>query len=327
MTSHRSPTRFLRLLVSLFLVTTGCALDGDLSDSAATSELIQQDPVFRWSSEQRVSSWSSGQSPALGANAGIVYMVHAGGCTGCTDLWWGKFSGTSWQGDWSIPGEWSNSTPSLASFGGILYMTYSHGNDVMFARFNQSTSSWAHGTQLPFQSLGAPGLAQFGSRLYFVYADPATAQLHMRSMDGNLTLSADQPLAFQFSPSAPALAVFQSRLYMVHAASGGMVYNSFDGVSWGADLRIPGGLNNANQASPNTPALAAFGANLHLLHNEPGTGDTIWWTEFHGGTSWDVEQSIPTQLGQPSLAPEATKLVMSHGSSASSHLLFYATFQ
>jgi len=61
------------------------------------------------------------------------------------------------------------------------------------------------------------------------------------------------------------------------------------------------------------------------MHREPTTGDTIWWSELNT-TTWTVEQAL-NELGQPSLAPGATKLVMSHGSSASNHAIFYTTFQ
>jgi len=74
-----------------------------------------------------------------------------------------------------------------------------------------------------------------------------------------------------------------------------------------------------------TATLAAFNNVLHLMHREPTTGDTIWWSELNT-TTWTVGQAL-NELGQPSLAPGATKLVMSHGSYASNHAIFYTTFQ
>jgi len=323
MTSHRSSTHLFRVLVSLFLVTTGCALDGAAPDSEPTSEQVQLDSVFRWASEQRISTWASEMTPALGALNGFVYMVHAGCCD--TSLWWGRYDGTSWAGDWQIPNQWSSSPPSLAAFAGSLYVTYTHGTSVLYTIYNPNTNTWSDPSGLAFTSNASPAIAAFGTKLYFVYPDTATAQLQQRTMDTSNNLTLATPLGGQFSFSPVALAVYQGRLYVAHAASGGLVYNSSDGMNWGADLRIPGGLNNANQDSPGTPTLAAFNNVLHLMHKEPTTGDTIWWSELNT-TTWTVEQAL-NELGQPSLAAGATKLVMSHGSSAANHAIFYTTFQ
>lgn len=251
-------------------------------------------------------------------------------------LWWGTFDGTTWAADASIPSSYSVVQPTLASFNGYIYMLTQQTakGTVYMTRFDPRTKTWYAPFALPFTSAGAPGIIAYGGKLYILGTSPATSQLFMATMDPSEIFTPAQSIPYQYGKAAPALAIFNNKLFMVHyrGTFDDLVYNSFDGVSWGADVSITEGAGGAKQLAKTPPTIASYGGNVHMVYKDYSS-DRIRWSYFNGST-WAASATIPNQQmhGGGSLAALSNKLVLTHQSSDSGYsggdyAIWYATFQ
>jgi hypothetical protein len=289
--------------------------------------------VSQWSYNVQIGGQLSAQSPAVAVLNGVAHLAHSG--TTDTGIWWATYAPNHWDPNVKLGTQASSATPSLAGFNGHVYMTHVSANSgatqVWFDRFDTGTWSWRQDYQLPYQSVGSPTIAAYGSKLYLIGVTPGSNQLWWATMDANETFTPSQLLPYMYSSSPPSLAVLNNRLYMVHMAgvTNGMVLNSFDGVSWGPDLTIRGGLNGGQQFSNVQPAIAAYGGVLHMIHKET-TGDGIWWSYYTPSTGvWSAEVSLPYNQrmdGFAALAALPTQLLMVHRG-AGENTLWYSVFQ
>lgn len=330
MTAVPKMIQALAVLGTLSLHAAGCATAPD--DDPATSSTEDTLSVSQWSANVQISGQLSAQSPALAALNGVAHLNHSGDSDGF--IWWATYTPGHWDPNVRTGNQASSATPSLAAFNGFVYMTHlssgTGSTQVWFDRFDPATWSWRPDFQLPYQSVGSPTIAAYGSRLYVIGVTPGSGQLWWATMDASETFTPSQVLPGMFSSSPPSLAVLNNRLYMVHMAgfTSGMVLNSFDGSSWGPDLTIFGGFNGGQQFSTVPPAIAAYGGVLHLIHKETSaTG--IWWSYYTPSTGvWSAEVSLPGQQmdGFAALAALPTQLLMVHRG-AGNHTLWYSTFQ
>lgn len=326
----------LALLSTFSLSAAGCATAPDDAPAVASTEETLS--VSQWSANVQIAGQLSAQSPALAALNGVAHLNHSGDSDGF--IWWATYTPGHWDPNVRIGSQASSATPSLAAFNGFVYMTHlsstSGSTQVWFDRFDPATWSWRADSQLPYQSVGSPTIAAFGSKLYLIGVTPGSHQLWWATMDATETFTSSSLLPFMFSGSPPSLAVLNNRLYMVHLAgsgtSGGMVLNSFDGTSWGPDVVIPGGFNGGPQLTPDQPAIAAYGGVLHLLHRETTAGTlpgSIWWSYYTPSTGlWSAEVALPGQRmdGFAGLAALPTQLLMVHHG-AGDNTLWYSVFQ
>jgi hypothetical protein len=150
---------------------------------------------------------------------------------------------------------------------------------------------------------GPPAITAYNNQLHFVGTNPTTHQLWHATMSPSEVFSSAQPMAGHFSASRVSTAAYGGRLYLVHraGATDAIVYNSFDGTSWGADQFVPNGSGGAPITGPR-PVIAAVNGYLHLAHRRPGS-DQVWWTYFNG-CAWASEVTIGnrTSTYDPSLA-------------------------
>lgn len=320
----------LAVLGALSLHTAGCATPPD--DDPTESSTEETLSVSRWSANVQIGNQLSAQSPALAALNGVAHLNHSGNSD--ANIWWATYTPGHWDPNVRISTEQSSATPSLAAFNGFVYMTHVSGNagatQVWYTRFDPSTWSWRQDSQLPYQSVGSPTIAAYGSKLYLIGVTPGSGQLWWATMDADEQFKPSKPLPFMFSSSPPSLAVLNNRLYMVHMAgfTTGMVLNSFDGTDWGPDLTISGGFNGGQQRSSVAPAIAAYGGVLHLIHKET-SADGIWWSYYTPSTGeWSAEVSLPGQRmdGFAALAALPTQLLMVHHG-AGDNTLWYSVFQ
>lgn len=332
MTAVSKTIHALAVLGTLSIHAAGCATPPDNDPAEASTE--ERLTVSQWSANVQIGGQLSTQSPALAALNGVGHLNHSG--TSDTNIWWATYTPGHWDPNVRIGSQASSATPSLAAFNGSVYMAHLSSNTgatkVWFDRFDPSTWSWVPDWQVPYDSVGSPTIAAFGSTLYIIGVTPGSHQLWWATMDTTERFTSSSLLPFMFSGSPPSLAVLNNRLYMVHLAgpgtSGGMVLNSFDGTSWGPDVVIPGGFNGGSQLTPDQPAIAAYGGVLHLIHREINA-DGIWWSYYTPSTGvWSAEVSLPGQRmdGFAALAALPTQLLMVHHG-AGDNTLWYSVFQ
>jgi hypothetical protein len=316
------------------LPAAGCATAPEDDPAVASTENALS--VSQWSTNVQIANQLSAQSPALAALNGVAHLNHSGNSDG--GIWWATYTPGHWDPNVRIGSQASSATPSLAAFNGSIYMAHLSSNTgatkVWFDRFDPATWSWVPDWQVPYDSVGSPTIAAFGSKLYIIGVTPGSGQLWWATMDATETFTRSQLLPFMFSSSPPSLAVLNNRLYMAHMAgfTTSMVLNSFDGTSWGPDVTISGGFNGGPQLSNVPPAIAAYGGVLHLLHRETTAGTdpgSIWWSYYTPSTgAWSAEVSLPGQKmdGFAALAALPTQLLMVHHGSGD-NTLWYSVFQ
>lgn len=311
MTNTRS---FSLCMLALCLALTGaCALPDD--PAVTLDETEHELSAFNWSAPGAVSS-STVWFAQVATHAGTTYMVHAGPGY---KLYWRQLVGSTWTTPVEIPGRFSQSKVSLASFNGYLYMVhtdYTVQSRLWLSRFSPSTGTWSTSVQLSHTSAyGPPAIAAYSGRLYFIGVTPSSNKLWMASMNSAETITAASPMEGHYSASRVSAAVFSCRLYIAHRAgtTSTVVYNSFNGSSWTYDQTIPAGAGGA-AITAHEPVIAERSGYLHLLHRNTtgGTGHSpVWWTYFNGGT-WASELSLGSSVSTyypPSLAQGGAGLV------------------
>ncbi len=320
----------LPLLAALALASGCTALPQGAEDEATGTSSDALSLLNWWATSEVIGPHAESYRGAQVATLdGVTYMVHSGRCGSWTcggageskEIWWSKLGTAGWGPHQKISGQSAAHKVSLAAFNGYLYMIHSGSDDgstdVWLSRFSPASQTWSANYRLSYSSKGGPpAIAAFGSSLRFVGVNPANDQLWMASMDGGEVFTPAQLLSGQYSVSRVSLAVFgtktmPARLFMAHraGATSDVVYNSFNGASWGADLTIPvGPAGAALQATE--PVLASSGSYLHLIHRRPGS-DAVWWTYFDG-TSWPSEITLGTRTTtyDPSLATTSTGMVL-----------------
>jgi len=254
---------------------------------------------------------------AVATASGTTYMVHSG-ANSPADLWWTKLGPNGWQDDIQIPNQKASSRVSLAALNGVVFMVHSGSdastNQVWVSSFDEASQSWVPNYQVSYASKGTPAICAYNNHLYIVGVTPSTNQLWMATMTPTQAFSVAQPLTGQYSASPVSLSVYQNKMYMAHRAgtTPTVVYNSFDGASWGLDHTILDGSGTPIRAIE--PALAAHDGYLHLVHitSTGASGTYVYWSYFDG-TTWSAETTIngmtsPTQ--DPRITEGGTGLVM-----------------
>ncbi len=278
----------LRLLVLCLALLGACALP----DEPAVDEAEHELSLFNWSGATSVSS-STVWYAQVASHANTTYMVHSGPGN---KLWWRQLVGSSWTAPVEIPGRFTQYRVSLASFNGYLYMVhtdYSVNTRLWLTRFSPSTGTWSASVQLSHTSAyGPPALAAYSGRLYFIGVTPSSNKLWMANMNTAETLSAASPMEGHYSAARVSATVFGCRLYIAHrsGSTSTVVYNSFNGTSWGSDSVVPAGPGGA-AISATEPVIAERSGYLHLVHRSLSGESPVWWTYFNG-SSWASEVSI-----------------------------------
>ncbi|HEV7556633.1 MAG TPA: hypothetical protein VGO00_14310 [Kofleriaceae bacterium] len=298
------------------LVLGACVGDVDeLQLGEETSELRTSD----WTGQAWVGSdlQQAYYGGAVATVNGTTYMVHSG-ATSPGDLWWTKLGPNGWQDDIRIPNQQASSRVSLAAFNGELFMVHSgsdaSSNQVWVSSFDEQSQTWVPNDQVSYQSKGTPAICAFNGYLYFVGVTPSTNQLWMGKMNASHAFTPQHPLSAQYSASPVSLAVYQNKLYMAHRAGTtfSVVFNSYDGSSWGLDHNIFDGTGTPIRAVE--PAIAAHDGYLHLVHitGVGSSGTYVYWTYFDG-TVWSVETTIGSMTSatqDPRITEGGTGLVM-----------------
>lgn len=212
-----------------------------------------------------------------------------------------------------VPGHETTLKVSLAAFNGYLYMVHADSVDskrLWMSRFSPSTNQWSGAFLLSHQSYpGPPALTAFGNQLHLIGTDPTSHQLWQSTMSTSEAFTPPVMLAGQYSNSRISAAVAHCKLYIAHRAGAGtgMVYNTYNGTSWGADRTVPSGTNGA-AAEAYEPVIAERAGYLHLVYRTPATQD-LWWTYFNG-TSWAAAVSTgTTTVYGPSISTGGNGLV------------------
>jgi hypothetical protein len=297
-----SRSSILGLIAIILLSAAGCAMaaeDAAIEKTGAAAE--QALSAFQWNGATAVgqTAYSGG---ALGALNGTTYMVRGGrNCLACNELWWSSLRSDR---TWTTPVRLARSAygrPTLAAFNGYLYMLHSWSSDpssgwwtdVWLARFNPTTQTWSPSILLPFKSLHAPAMAEYGGKLYITGSQPQTKKVWVATMDASEQFTAAEPLGWDVAMWAPALAVHEGRLFLAYVEAeqthaGEIRYRSFDGVAWAPKQGVSGGINGEPQRYQ--PVLASYGGYLHMLH--PERDNLIRWTYFRDG-AWSPMVSLP----------------------------------
>lgn len=324
-----SRSRVRALIASIALFAGGCALPAEelaIEQIGASSE--QALSAFQWNGATAVGQ-SAYWGGALGALNGTTYMVRGGrNCLVCNELWW---STLRTDRTWTTPVRIVRSAygrPTLASFNGYLYMLHSWSSDpssgwwtdVWMARFNPATQTWSPSILLPFKSLRAPAMVEYGGKLYIAGSQPQTKKVWVATMDASEQFAGGAPLGWDVAMWAPDVAVHDGRLFLAYVEAeqthaGEIRYRTFDGAEWAPKQGVPGGINGEPQRYQ--PVLASYGGYLHMLHGE--RDNQIRWTYFRDGV-WSPMVSLPghTYGQQPALVMGARGLVAVANASASS---------
>jgi hypothetical protein len=247
-------------LLPLAFAVAGCAIGG-AEDVEGVRESQEALSVNDWTA----SALEGGQSlhdVALATLNGDVVMVHSGSVDP-NALYWSTFDGVSWSAEKKIGFKCGGMQPMLAGFNGYVYLICQGAsgfplNSNLMSRWDAVTKVWTQPTLLPFSSRGAPAIAAYAGRLYFVGVNNSTQQLWQASMDKNETISPMVNLPYMYSLGPVSLAAHGGRLWMAHhnGSSLEIVVNSFDGASWGYDALVPNGLNGAPQRTLGRATLA-----------------------------------------------------------------------
>src|SRR5688572_15387482 len=107
------------------LAVTGC-----LDESESDLELAETESavtVGGWADDVQIPNQHSARQVGLAYHAtklagAAVHMVHAGSSSP-NELWWSKFTGTSWSANVKLAMT-SDATPALASYNERLYVAY-----------------------------------------------------------------------------------------------------------------------------------------------------------------------------------------------------------
>lgn len=314
-------------------LAAGCAVaphDGDSDTISSTGAALA---IAGWKPDSEIPdrfllAQESYLPPAMAAINGTAYLVHSNGASKNTttgqlnanyDLYWTKKIG----GDWRLPDRIGNQSsyfpPTLAAFNGYLYMLHTSGSgdvrQVWYARFDPRTETWTGDSQIyGYRSEGTPGIVASGGRLLIVGVNPSDKKLWQATMDTSERFSTPQPLAYMYSSSPPSLTDFGGRIYMVHMAgtTNAMVYNSWNGTSWGADVTVTNDVGGSAQTSSVPPVIAAYGSYIHMVYRDAGS-DQILWTYFDGAR-WSRRVTLPNMYmhGQAALAAAYDRLVLVH---------------
>jgi hypothetical protein len=318
------------LALGLGLPLSACAVTIDDDPAVeATSETEQSLLVSNWTAPALVSTTTIWY-PQVATLSGTTYMVHSGPGN---QLSWRQLVGTIWTEPQAV-GQTTTQRVSLAAFNGFLYMVRSdasQGTKLWVSKFSPSTG-WSSSFQIAHTSFaGPPALAAFQGKLHMIGVDPASKKLWQATMSTAEVFTSAAIMEGHYSASRVSATVASCKLYIAHRASSGttVVYNSFDGTSWGWDQSIPAGPGGAEiQAAE--PVIAERAGYIHLLHRNTSTLFTdsqVWWTYFDGA-SWASEVTLPgasTYYG-PSLIAGGTGLVAIQtvlGNSRASSLQFY----
>jgi hypothetical protein len=176
-------------------------------------------------------------------------------------------------------------------------------------RFDPATNQWSTSFQIPHTSFGGPpAIASYDNKLQIIGVDPSTKVLWRATMTTAEAFSAAAPMPGHYSYSRVSAAVANCKLYIAHrgGATTDVVYNSFNGSSWSADLLVPG-------VVAWEVAIAERSNYLHLVYRETtgGTGSVpVWWTYFDGA-SWPTPVTVggATTYYPPTLANGGPGLV------------------
>jgi hypothetical protein len=104
------------------------------------------------------------------------------------------------------------------------------------------------------------------------------------------------------------LAAFDGRLYMAWKGAGdshGIWWNSFDGVNWSAQHRVPG------VGTSMGPSLAAFDGRLYMAWQGAGYDRDIYWS-YRESSDWTAQRKVggARGSGRPSLAASHGRLYL-----------------
>jgi hypothetical protein len=303
-----------RWIPALFVLGACMADVDDPELGEATSELRTSDWTMKgWVGSDMQQGYYGGAVATLN---GVTYMVHSG-ANSPGDLWWTKLGPNGWQDDILIPNQQASSRVSLAAYNGELFLFHSgsdaSSNQVWMSSFDVATQTWVPNDRLTYTSKGTPAICAYNNHLYVVGVTPSTNQLWMGTMNASHAFTPEQPLSAQYSASPVSLAAYQNKLYMAHRAGTtfSVVYNSYDGVSWGLDHTILDATGAPIRAIE--PAIAAHDGYLHLVHIQIGASPAyVYWTYFDG-TTWSLETTINSMTSQtqdPRITEGGTGLVM-----------------
>ena len=228
-----------------------------LATLALTGCLDETDPEFAevesavtsggWTDDVQIPNQHSARQVGLAYHstklAGTaVHMVHAGSSSP-NELWWSKFTGTSWSTNIKLSMT-SDATPALASHDDRLYMAYKKpGEGTILVSSSATGSTWT-----------SPSIA--------------VKTISGSNQFGQYTLTPHH---------APALAVHEGSLYLATCIRHDNGRQSVDtyrytGTTWerfGSRVLILDGFECTGVA------LASVGGNLHLMYNESLPGDWL----------------------------------------------------
>lgn len=286
----------------LALAASACSVP--VEDAGAEESVAKTDDAlspYDWSQDAMIPNEKSQMASSLYAYGFSFFLVHGGGCGGCSDLWF-TIGGTGGfpKGD-KFTGMYSWYPASMGGFmdwDASQYLSHVGGavgdTQVYLSRYSWQKQNFEPDFQLPFKSNGSPALIAWNHTLYMIGVTPGTLQLWWATMNQYTEQwTQSQLIPGMYSSEPPALAIFQNRIYMVHHDGTGhdMVWNYFDGNSWTYDRPVPG------QLSIMPPAIAEYNGKLHLVH-DGGAGDgTIWWS-YLDNNGWSTEVSLPNKYTQ-----------------------------
>jgi hypothetical protein len=332
------------LLTVILATTPGCSSTPVVLETTSAGLDVSQ-----WSDDQANDGELTPLSPAMATLNGHLYVVYVNGV-----LLYATESGDVDE----VPSATTTARPSLVAFANKLFLFYASGVDQYMASFDGV--GWTDSTPLPFDSLGAPAAAVWGSQLLVVRAEPTeNGKLYWRTMDASGTFSAEHPIVRtldgsggcdggvttlrttdaaprpglqlnEFAVDTPALVTVGSCVYMAHrnGTSNKLVLNSFGpSGTWGSEVDI-----GDQEISTEQPALGYFHGTLHLVHKGAvgSYGDNIWWSFFDPTHGWSLTSKIPNHKthGTPALATTPQELAMAHDSSGPvDGWLWYSHFQ
>jgi hypothetical protein len=142
---------------------------------------------------ERIPGQQSKAMPALAQYNNQLHMVHLGDSS--NDLWWSIYDGTSWNkpdgtpGNERIPGQRSNASPALATFGPYLRMAHlgDSSNSIWFSNYFSREGQWtANRRKYNGESRAAVALAASAGNLYMVHVGAASNHLWHTILDESL---------------------------------------------------------------------------------------------------------------------------------------------
>ncbi|MEW6438766.1 MAG: hypothetical protein AB1508_16530 [Pseudomonadota bacterium] len=234
----------------------------------------------------------------------------------CTSFWTSAAMAqvSVWTPQQKIPGIGSSSGPSLAAYGGKLFMAWkgAGNDDGIYLSSSADGKGWASQQKIPgIGSSSGPSLAALGSTLFMAWKGAGDDEgIYLSSSINGRVWPGQRKIPNIGSAAGPALTGLGDKLFMAWRGAGkdqGIYWSSSrDGRSWAAQQKIPG------IGSSMGPCLTVFGGKLFMAWKGAGDDQGLYWSSSADGQSWSGQQKIPgvgSSVG-PSCAALGEQLVM-----------------